>query len=233
MSTEKIEKELRYILSDSQYVLFKESVRKNYNFFKPGKSLLETTIMFDNPNPILTFYCKEIDGRLRLRTSIPSEPDLLLDSTLDFTKSMLTWKQRIPQFANSEIRKEREIEVHFESGESANMLSILTDVLKCPRISSYERYRETLYTENIEIASDRFPYGHVVELELKSGKESSLLEVADLLKLSDMPCSRLSCDDFYRLLCKKAGITSKADILFSDKDMPKISDYVDEICPYL
>lgn len=233
MNSEKIEKELRYILSDSQYVLFKDSVRQNYDFFKPGKALLETTIMFDNPNPMLTFYCKEIDGRLRLRTSVPSEPDLLLDGPSEVAEAMLTWKQRIPKFSDSEIRKEREIEVHFEAGESAAMLSLLTDVLRCPRVSSYERYRETLYTENVEIASDRFPYGHVVELELKSGKESLLTEIADLLKLSSMLCSRLSCDDLYRVLCDRAGIISKADILFSDKDMPQISDYINEISSYL
>ena len=109
------------------------------------------------------------------------------------------------------------------------MISILTNVLKCPRISSYERYRETLYTDNIEIASDKFPYGHVVELELKKGDESNLFEMSKLLGLSTMTRSRLSCDDLYRLLCKKAGINSKTDILFSDNEMPKINDYFDQL----
>ena len=233
MNKELLEKELRYILSDAQYEIFKKNVREHIFLFSPGNTLLEMTIMYDNPNPALTFYSKDVDGRLRLRTSKVSKGDIFDNTTDSVPKSMLTWKQRIPDYADTDVRVEKEIEVHFDQEESDFMSLILSDVLKCPRISSYERYRETFYTDEVEIASDLFPYGHVVELELKHGVEENLVELAKMLGLTSMSRSRLSCDDLYKLLCKKAGIQSNQDILFADKAMPKINDFLREIIPYL
>ncbi|MDE5985210.1 MAG: hypothetical protein K2H13_08160, partial [Eubacterium sp.] len=223
------------VLLDEEYEIFKSNVLANKNIFKQGYSSFETTIMFDNPNPKFTFYSEQVDGRLRLRTSKLHESDIFKTIKLSeySPTSMITWKQRIPEYANNDIRIEKEIEVHFESSESSQMILILNEILKCPRISSYERIRETFYTNEIEVASDLFPYGHVVELELKSGNESSLLELAELLGLKTMKRSRLSCDDLYKLLCKKASIDSNSDILFSDKAMPKINDYLESIVSYL
>lgn len=233
MSKEMLEKELRYVLSDVQYEIFKKNVQNNNKLFILGNSLLETTIMYDNPNPALTFYNKTVDGRLRLRTAKISNGDIFNYNSILEPQSMLTWKQRIPEYAKTDIRIEREIEVHFKQEEADLMALILSDVLKCPRISSYERYRETFYTDYIEIASDLFPYGHVVELELKDGTEKNLIELAKILELTSMPRSRLSCDDLYKLLCEKAGIQDNTDILFADTTMPQLNDYLDEIIPYL
>ena len=166
MNNEKYEKELRYVLSDVEYNTFRKKVIESKECFKTGSCLFETTIMYDNPNPVLSFYNKAVDGRLRLRTSKYYKSDIFEMDSFSNNKliSMITWKQRIPQYANSEVRIEKEIEVHFESSESMQMISILNEILKCPRVSSYERIRETFYTNEIEIASDLFPYGHVVEL---------------------------------------------------------------------
>lgn len=229
MSRSNLEKELRFVLTDDQFDIFKSNAIANAHRFNVGSSLIELTVMFDNPNPLLSFYSKEIDGRLRMRTSRSGRVGIFENASTCPTHSILTWKQRIPEFANSNVRIEKEIEVVLAPWEAKQMISILTEVLHCPRISSYERNRETFYTDNIEVASDLFPYGHVVELELKSGEESSLTALADLLGLNQFAQSHLSCDDMYRLLCKKADVEPKNDILFLDKSMPKLNDYLPEI----
>jgi len=224
-----IERELRFVLSDLQYQKFKTLVQNNSNLFVPGVSVLETTIMYDNPNPSFTFYSNEIDGRLRLRISSIAKQDLFnIMSDLSNCKSKLTWKQRIPEFAKSDLRVEKEVEIHIDNDETNLLMVILSEVLKCPRISSYERYRETFYTidNGIEIASDLFPYGHVIELELKDGSESKLHDLVCLLGLDSTFPSKLSCDDMYYLLCKIANVLPQNDISFADNTMPKLDHYL-------
>lgn len=221
----KIEKEVRKILTDLEYERLKERISK-VDGVVPGHSVKELTVMYDNPNPELTFYSKSVDGRLRIRTSEAGKKDLLPENSTDTEVSMITWKQRIPKYKNAkeEINREYEIEVNIESKEMRFMIMILENVLHCPRISSYERNRETVYIDNVEIASDTFPYGHVVELELKdSDDENELMRVMHLLELDKCKTSTLSCDDMYKKLCTLNGINAKTDILFNDDTMPSLN----------
>lgn len=221
----KIEKEVRKILTDFEYERLKERISK-LDVVVPGHSVKELTVMYDNPNPELTFYSKSVDGRLRIRTSEAGKKELLLENSTDTEVSMITWKQRIPKYKNAkeEINREYEIEVNIESKEMKSMIMILENVLHCPRISSYERNRETVYIDNVEIASDTFPYGHVVELELKdSDDENELMRVMHLLELDKCKTSTLSCDDMYKKLCTLNGINAKTDILFNDDTMPSLN----------
>lgn len=221
----KIEKEVRKILTDFEYERLKERISK-LDVVVPGHSVKELTVMYDNPNPELTFYSKSVDGRLRIRTSEAGKKELLSENSTDTEVSMITWKQRIPKYKNAkeEINREYEIEVNIESKEMKSMIMILENVLHCPRISSYERNRETVYIDNVEIASDTFPYGHVVELELKdSDDENELMRVMHLLELDKCKTSTLSCDDMYKKLCTLNGINAKTDILFNDDTMPSLN----------
>ena len=221
----KIEKEVSKILTDLEYERLKERISK-VDGVVPGHSVKELTVMYDNPNPELTFYSKSVDGRLRIRTSEAGKKDLLPENSTDTEVSMITWKQRIPKYKNAkeEINREYEIEVNIESKEMRSMIMILENVLHCPRISSYERNRETVYIDNVEIASDTFPYGHVVELELKdSDDENELMRVMHLLELDKCKTSTLSCDDMYKKLCTLNGINAKTDILFNDDTMPSLN----------
>lgn len=221
----KIEKEVRKILTDFEYKRLKERISK-LDGVVPGHSVKELTVMYDNPNPELTFYSESVDGRLRIRTSEAGKKDLLPENSTDTVVSMITWKQRIPKYRNAkeEINREYEIEVNIESKEMKSMIMILGNVLHCPRISSYERNRETVYIDNVEIASDTFPYGHVVELELKdSDDENELMRVMNLLELDKCKTSTLSCDDMYKKLCTLNGINAKTDILFNDDTMPSLN----------
>lgn len=220
---EKMEKELRFVLTGKEYEVFKENVRKNEETFVPGKALLELTVMYDNPNPEYSFYQKSVDGRLRVRTAKPGKADILPAST-ELPDSLLTWKQRIPEYQGNEVCQEREIEASISAEEMDAVILILEKVLHCPKISSYERNRETLYYDGIEIASDTFPYGHVVELELKSGNESELHELAARLGLNQTMISTKSCDDMYRWLCEKTHRQPQTDILFNDHEMPLLDE---------
>lgn len=222
----KIEREVRKILTDIEYERLKERISELKDVV-PGCAVKELTVMYDNPNPKLTFYSDSIDGRLRVRTAESGNKDLLMKNSTETKHSMLTWKQRIPKYKNKEeeINREYEIEVSIEPGEMKSMIMILENVLHCPRISSYERNRETLYIGNVEIASDTFPYGHVVELELKDSEdEKQLTKIMNLLGLDSCLTSTISCDDMYKKLCKLNGINPKTDILFNDDTMPSLNE---------
>lgn len=220
-----VEKELRFVLPSNEYDHLRSRISDRLSEFELGDCALETTVMYDNPNPDLSFYRPEVDGRLRLRTRRPATGDF---PTRPYTgDSVLTWKQRIPEHADALVRAEREIEVPLPGAEADAMRAILSDVLRCPRISSYERRRETLYLRGVEIALDLFPYGHVVEFELKPGADTDLLALAAELGLGRARVSLLSCDDMYRELCARAGRPPRADILFDDADMPCVDEFLD------
>lgn len=222
----KIEKELRFVLTNREYEELKLRVSELKDVITPGHAVKELTVMYDNPNKELTFYSKEVDGRLRVRTSEAGNAELLACNSTSPSVSMLTWKQRIPKHVGKELNQEYETEVAIDATEMISMISILENVLHCPRVSSYERNRETFYMNGVEVASDTFPYGHVVELELKEGEEQALYAVAKELNLHKCWKSTLSCDDMYRTLCKHERKEAKSDILFSDNDMPSLDQYL-------
>lgn len=223
----KIEKELRFVLSEKQYQSFKEKVSKTN--IEPGHAVMELTTMYDNPNPEFTFYSNNVDGRLRVRVSEAVDPDIIKTNLIEEPVSMLTWKQRIPENFGNTVNQEYEIEVKIAAQEMKHLIQILEDVLRCHRISSYQRIRETFYISGVEIASDTFPYGHVIELELKNSKDENILyKVAEKLGLDQFISSTRSCDDMYEVLCEKNGLKPKSDILFSDDEMPNLSDAIEK-----
>lgn len=222
----KVEKEVRYYFSHRD---LPELVEKLKSFYKYERSYHEVTLMYDNPNPELTFYSKAVDGRLRLRYSKVVKSDdfgeALSGIVAEKSKCLVTWKRRLPENKGESIRREEEIEYATPAEGFDAVRSIFEDVLQCKRISSYERIRSFLTTPNIQVTCDQFPYGIMLELEMKndhSGEQVLIDEVERLgLKLED--ASDLSCDDMYFKLCQEKGIKQLPDIAFTDKTMPQIA----------
>lgn len=92
----------------------------------------EITTMYDNPNPELTFYSKEIDGRLRLRYSKKSDSSVFGQtlSNIDESQCLVTWKRRIADNSGGSIRREEEVEYMVDAGEFESVKAIFEDVLK-------------------------------------------------------------------------------------------------------
>lgn len=181
----------------------------------------ELTIMYDSPNPQHTFYSPRIDGRLRLRIGTPTTKTQSKKMGYGF----ISWKQRIPSLSHKLVRHENEIEFDFDPKQINAVKMILEDVLKCPKISSYERYRTHYSMKNVQVTIDEFPFGLVLEIESKKGNmtnEKELIAAATLFDLSPEQSSRLSCDDMYHALCKKANIQPQPHILFNDRNMPQL-----------
>lgn len=218
----KIEKEIRYYFSEET---LPELIKKLKSLYKYTHSYHEVTTMYDNPNPDYTFYSKEIDGRLRLRCSKSVDAPLFGDKTgeSEIAQCLITWKRRLPNKMHEAIRKEEEIEYRTSFEEFDSVKSIFENVLKCRRVSSYERIRNFFIADGIHITCDQFPYGIMLELELESDSdERALFDEINKLGLKSEDASNLSCDDKYFELCKNNGITQLDDIEFSDKTMPKI-----------
>lgn len=219
----KIEKEVRFFLSNDK---LGDITKKLSNSYKYTHSYHEITTMYDNPNPELTFYSKAIDGRLRLRYS--KKTDVItfgdvFDSDIDNSLCLITWKRRIPEERDGAIISEEEIEYMVASDEFESVKSIFEDVLKCKRVSSYERIRSFLSTDSIQITCDQFPYGLMVEFELKGdSNEQILLDEISKIGLATSDASSLSCDDMYHELCLEQSVSPLADISFNDLTMPKI-----------
>lgn len=224
---ELIERELRFVLTAKQYA----QLTNNLSVYSSnsGYCVHELTVMYDNPNPDLTFYSQKVDGRLRLRTC-SSESPRILDSPEVRELTLLTWKQRLSSTIEEDLRAEHEVEISVESNQTPSLIMLLEEVLRCPKISSYERIREAIYINGIEVAVDEFPYGYVVELEIKDGDLHNLEHVKEAIIPVGARVSHLSCDDLYKLMCAKAGIKVKSDIVFRDDDMPKIDSILDETC---
>jgi hypothetical protein len=219
----KIEKEVRYFLSNDKFDDLIKKLLKNYKY---THSYHEITTMYDNPNPDLTFYSKEIDGRLRLRYSNKVDAPKFGPSVsggIDKSQCLITWKRRLPGGTDGAVRREEEIEYLVDSKEFESVKSIFEDVLKCKRVSSYERIRNFLSTASVQVTCDQFPYGIMLEFELKDeSNEQLLLDEVEKLGLEPDDASNLSCDDMYFKLCKEQGVKILSDIIFDDPTMPKI-----------
>jgi len=219
----KIEKEMRFYFSEKSLDEVAGKLRKNYKYLH---SYYEITTMYDNPNPELTFYSKEIDGRLRLRcsraTTVSSFGEVS-SGDFDDSQCLVTWKRRIPTGRHGGIMREEEIEYKVTPEESESVKAIFEDVLKCKRVSSYERIRSFLSTDFVQITCDQFPYGLMIEFELKGNlDEGILIEEIQKIGLDSSNASNMSCDDMYRELCLEQGVTLLSDIKFDDITMPKI-----------
>lgn len=212
-----IERELRFFISQQEL----RSLQIKLQQFNHHGRFHEITIMYDNPNPVHTFYSPEIDGRLRLRVATPTDDKSIGEYGL------ISWKQRIPESKNELIRHEKEIEYSFNPTQMSHVQAIFENVLNCPRISSYERYRSHYEADGIHITLDEFPFGLMLELEIdksvvKTNQTDLLNNVLSKLNIPMKSASFYSCDDMYRELCNKKNIPPKSDILFSDKDMPML-----------
>ncbi len=180
----------------------------------------ELTIMYDSPNPKRSFYSKDVDGRLRLRYSTPDKnnPSIHLRD-----RGLVTWKQRLQYGQDEAVRKEIEIEYSFDPKEGDSVQEIFEDVLRCKRMSSYERFRSFFDINGIQVTLDEFPYGLMIEFEF--GDELEEKEVLNTIKsfgINISGASKLSCDDKYLELCKKNAVKALPDISFKDITMPKI-----------
>jgi len=219
----KIEKEVRYYFSNKFFSNVAKMIKKSYKY---THSYHEITTMYDNPNPDLTFYSKEIDGRLRLRYSKKTDEPMFgksYDNNIDQSQCLITWKRRIPSGREGAVRCEEEVEYMVDAKEFDSVKFIFEDVIKCKRVSSYERIRSFFSTDSIQITIDQFPFGIMVEFELKDDADEKLmLDEIEKNGLSHRDASNLSCDDMYNKLCLEQYVTPLSDILFSDKTMPKI-----------
>lgn len=221
MAKNNIEQEVRFFYPTEEITSIHKLVSDTNAEFS-GR-YYELTVMYDNPNEKLSFYPLEIDGRLRFRTSIYSP----LDEQKDFVltgdnSSKITWKRRLSKAEGSNVHQEEEIEVSVNYKDYKNMEDIFENILKCKRMSSYERYRSTYKTSELSITVDEFPYGIMLEVEIDSGDEGDLVIFVNKVGLSMDDVYELSCDDKYVDLCKEAKIEVKDDILFDDKNMPQI-----------
>lgn len=211
-----IEREMRFYFPLGELKSMQASL-KQFNY---ERRYYEITIMYDNPNPALSFYSDSVDGRLRLRAAKQTDG---ISTNNDY--GLVSWKQRIPALKNEIIRHENEIEFSFDPKEMPAVQLIIENVLHCPRISSYERYRSYYKKGDITITLDEFPFALMLELEIavdsKDG-ENQITNILPQLKLSPSLASSYSCDDMYRELCIKENKKPRSDVLFSDPDMPHL-----------
>lgn len=172
----------------------------------------EKTMQFDHPSPDNSFYSPQINGRFRLRVT----------KSLNEKKCKISWKRRLKTTAKTQINQEEEIEINISYHEYNNILYLLKEVLKMPEIESYERYRTTFNTPNIEIAVDEYPFGVALEIESKGNNpQQNISNWVQKLNLDINKAYRLSWDDKYSELCQKQNIPQFNHVTF-DKPMPKI-----------
>lgn len=221
----KIEKEIRFYFPDNELADIVKKLKSVYDY---DYSYHEVTTMYDNPNPGLTFYSKEIDGRLRIRYSKLKESKEFGNPAetrnIPASQCLVTWKRRLPDGLKGAIRREEEIEYSTPANEFESLTAIFEDILKCKRVSSYERIRNFLSTDKIQVTCDQFPFGLMLEIELKGSDadEQDLFSEVERLGLQPKDASNLSCDDMYFKLCRQHGQSPLPDIAFDDKTMPKI-----------
>ncbi|MDR2063626.1 MAG: hypothetical protein LBQ02_02430 [Candidatus Nomurabacteria bacterium] len=213
-----IEKEMRFFFSESKKRHLWQKLSEQFRY---RNSFYEKTTMYDNPNPKLTFYSAKIDGRLRLRLS-NEVAENGVEKSRGKNRCLVTWKQRLAMGRKGAIRKELEYEFNVNPEGAQNVIYILETVLCCPRIESYERIRHFFIGKDIEITLDEFPFGLMLEFELKkSTSEKKLLETVKKFGLNKNHASKNSCDDMYKQLCREHGIKPLPDIMFEDGTMPK------------
>lgn len=211
-----IEREMRFYFPLEELEFWKSVLKK----FNHKGRYYEITIMYDNPNPALTFYSASIDGRLRLRMARQTD-----EKSKNGNYGLLSWKQRIPSLKDEVIRHENEIEFGFNPEEFSSVQLILEDILHCPKISSYERYRSHYEINDIKVTLDEFPFALMIELEIQGDfnkGEKQIMDLLSQLKLDASLSSAYSCDDMYRELCINANKKASQNILFNDPDMPHL-----------
>lgn len=176
----------------------------------------EKTMQYDHPCESDSFYSKAVDGRFRVR---------ITESDTN-SKCKLSWKRRIKTTSSTEVNKEEEVELTIEPAEYNNLIFIIQNVLKMKPIESYERYRTTFTTADIEISVDEYPFGIALEIENKGldrDAEANVKRWVEILGLNIHNAYRLSWDDKYTELCKNQNIEYYSHVAFG-LPMPKVQD---------
>jgi adenylate cyclase class IV len=214
-----IEKEMRFFFSGAEKLgLWRRLVGQ----FEYGKSFYEKTVMYDNPKPEFSFYSVGIDGRLRVRLSSEVGEDGMMKEGGE-RRCLVTWKRRIAEGREGSIRKEVEYEFRVDSDDAGNVVKVFEEVLRCPRVESYERIRHFFVGKGAVVTLDEFPFGLMLEFELKgSSEDGDLFAMVEEFGLDESKASKDSCDDMYGQLCRENGISPLPDIVFGDGTMPRI-----------
>ncbi|MEK7564586.1 MAG: CYTH domain-containing protein [Patescibacteria group bacterium] len=202
-----IEIEKKYLLSKKEVELLEQkcieiSLQQTSHAYEKNQN-------FDREN-----IFEKDDARLRLRTKI-------LDLNGQEKNFEFTYKKRLS--TEGGIKKESELNFNFTSTQSSENLLSIFKIMGFNEKDSYERIRKTFKNNEIQLTIDEFPFGYIAEIE---GEEEMVLKYDNLLKMSNFLLYSLSCDDVYAELCRKKRIKPKNNILFEDKDMPKLEDYL-------
>ena len=212
-----MEEEIRFYYNYNQYYTLLDKLKREKRLKYDG-CFFELTIQYDNAIEKMSFYNKNIDGRLRLRSSINNETHT--------EKSKISWKRRLPDTREGIINKEEEIEVELKPGQIENAQILFEKVLGLKRVESYERYRNVFFNDDIEIVVDKYPFGIALEIENKSKVkrgEDTIKYWANKLNIDVGQAYRLSWDDKYTSLCREQGIKPVKDVLFAQNiAMPKV-----------
>lgn len=178
-----------------------------------GKRAHELTLQYDHCDSHRSFYSKEVDGRLRVRTSTSETGCVCL----------LSWKQRTPVTFSGQINQEIEEEVHIDGADIGHLRFILEKVFGFPIVESYERYRTIFSDASVEIALDEYPFGVALEIESKGqgNAEKVIPNWVTKLGLHMEDAYRLSWDDMYQKLCESQGVPYFSHVRF-DIPMPQV-----------
>ena len=158
-----------------------------------GKRVYEKTIMYDNPAQIM----QKTDGRIRLRQT---------GNSAEFSyKKPLT---------REGIKKETEHEVVVSDFDTTQKILEMLEFLP---VSSYERYRTTIFSpgKDIKVTIDEFPFANYLEIE---GDENKIRKLAKTLGLSSDKNITKSCDSLFQEWRTAKGLPFKPHLLFSNFD---------------
>ncbi len=207
-----IETEVRFLYSLPEEIKIIEYLR-NFDQLQYKGCFEETTRQYNHPMPEYNYYSKEIDARLRLRTTINN----------NIKRCMLSYKRRSENFLTEEINTEEEVEVSLNYNDVDNLTYILENVIHLNLVESYSRRRHIFSNEDIEVAVDIYPFMIAVEIENKSttkDPKAVILYYLNLLGFDLHDSYRLSWDDKYEELCKEQNVPIHKTVDFS-KEMPK------------
>lgn len=202
-----LEVEKKYLLTKSEADLLEKKCLKI--------SLSQTSYAYEkNQNFDRDNLFEKDDARLRLRTKIK-------DLNGQEKHFEFTYKKRLS--IENGIKKENELSFNFNSTQSSENFLALFHVIGLNEKDSYERIRKSFSNDEIQLTIDEFPFGYIAELE---GEEEMVLKYEKLLDMSNFVQYGASCDDVYTELCDKKSIKPKINILFNDKDMPNLEEYI-------
>lgn len=202
-----IELEIKFLIDSNKVSELRKKILKLPKTAYKGK-FYEKTTMLDNSIGLM----QKDDARLRVRQI--NDKKTSKNSKIEFS-----YKRRIK--ADGGIKQEEEIETVFTA--NVDLFFQILKKMGYEITTSYERYRETYENEDIKITLDKFPFGHILEIE---GEENNINKICGYLNLDAKKSYPLSCDDAYVELCEKASVKPKDHILFSNPEMSKLNAFL-------